>query len=129
MTIAKKGTLLIVSGPRHDPDRKHLHVICNDPDAEGRVLIVGICSVTAAPHDETCILAAHEHDFLRHPSYVLYARAEIVLAAALANGIGQGVIAIHSAMNGQTFLKVAKGLCRSPQTPRKIKAYAGCPDR
>lgn len=126
MTIAKKGTLLIVSGPAHDPDRKHLHVVCNDPDADGNVLIVGICSVTMAPHDTTCILQAHEHDFLRHPSYVLYARADIVSAAVLASGVAKQVIAKHSDMNGQTFLRVKNGVCGSPLTPRRIKNYAGC---
>lgn len=126
MAIAKKGTLLIVSGPRHDPNRKHLHVICNDPDQDGKVLIVGVCSVTGAPHDATCVLQAHEHDFLDHPSYVFYAKAEVVAASALENGVTQKVIAVHSDMNGQAFLRVKNGLCRSPLTPRKIKKYAGC---
>ncbi len=126
MTIAKKGTLLIVSGPAHDPDRKHLHVVCNDPDADGNVLIVGVCSVTDAAHDTTCILQEHEHDFLRHPSYVLYARANVISTDALANGVAKKVIAKHSDMNGQTFLRVKNGVCRSPLTSRKIKKYAGC---
>ena len=118
--------MLIVSGPRHDPDRKHLHVICTDPDPQGNVLIVGVCSVTAARHDATCILQAHEHDFLKHPSYAFYARAEVVSAAALASGVAKQVITVHSDMNGQVFLRVKNGICRSPLTPRKIKKYAGC---
>lgn len=126
MAIAKKGTLLIVSGPRHDPNRKHLHVICNDPDKDGNVLIVGVCSVTAAPHDTTCVLQAHEHDFLDHPSYVFYAKAQVVAASALENGVTKKIIAVHSDINGQAFLRVKNGLCRSPLTPRKIKKYAGC---
>lgn len=126
MVIAKKGTLLIVSGPKNDPERKHLHVICNDPVSDGNVLIVGICSVTAATHDTTCILQSHDHDFLKHNSYVLYAKASIVTENCLNNGIEAKVMAVHSDMNGQAFLRVKNGICRSPHTPRKVKKYAGC---
>jgi hypothetical protein len=126
MTIAKRGTLLIVSGPRHDPDRKHLYVICNDPDSEGNVLIVSIASVTAATHDTTCILQPHEHDFLKRASYTYYAKAEIRSAAALLNGVKQQAIFVHSNMNAQAFLRLTNGICRSPYTPRKIKRYFGC---
>lgn len=128
MAIAKKGTLLIVSGPKTDPDRKHLHVICNDPDPDGNVLIVGICSATPAIYDETCILQLHEHDFLKHDSYVLYAKASIVTETSLHNGINAKVMAVHSDMNGQAFLRVKNGICRSPHTSRKVKKYAGCVD-
>jgi hypothetical protein len=126
MVIAKRGTLLIVSGPQHDPDRKHLHVICNDPDPQGDVLIVSISSVTAAAHDKTCVLQSYEHDFLQRPSYVYYAKAQTVSAATLMNGVNQQIIVVHSNMNAQAFLRVTNGICRSPHTPRKIKKYFGC---
>lgn len=126
MPVAKKGTLLIVSGPARDRERKHLHVVCSDPDSDGNVAIVGICSVTEQFHDETCILKSHEHRFLKHDSYVLYARAKIVSVASLEQGIEIEVIVPHDEMNGQTFLRVANGACRSRFTSRKIKAYLGC---
>lgn len=126
MAIAKKGTLLIISGPSHDPNRKHLHVICNDPDLQGNVLLVSICSVAAAAHDTTCQLQAHEHRFLNHLSYVYYAKAQIVPVASLENGLAQRLIAAHDDMNGQVFLRVRNGVCHSPHTPRKIKNYLGC---
>lgn len=126
MAIAKKGTLLIVSGPKHDPDRKHLHVICTDPDKDGNVLIVGICSVTKAPYDTTCVLQPHEHEFLKHDSYVLYANATLVSVDNLHRGIEANAIVVHQDMNGQTFLRVRNGVCRSKHTPRKIKKYLGC---
>ena len=126
MAIAKKGTLLIVSGPKHDPERKHLHVVCNDPDGKGNVALVSVCSVTGTTHDTTCILQQHEHAFLKHESFVLYARAKIVSATSLANGVAAKLMVMHDDMNGQTFLRVFKGVCRSPQTPRKVKKYLGC---
>lgn len=126
MAIAKKGTLLIVSGPKHDLERKHLHVICNDPDGDGNVALVSVCSVTGTNHDTTCVLQEHEHAFLKHESFVLYARAKIVSTSSLTNGITAKLMIMHDDMNGQAFLRVFKGVCRSPQTPRKIKKYLGC---
>ncbi|RDE05571.1 hypothetical protein [Sphingomonas aracearum] len=128
MPVAKRGTLLIISGPAHDPDRKHLHVVCNDPDEHGNVLVVGVCSVTAAPHDATCILQAHEHEWLHHLSYVFYARARVVSEASLDAGVAQRLMEVRDDVNGQTFLRVKNGICRSPFTPRKVKQYAGCAD-
>lgn len=126
MGVARQGTLLIVSGPRHDPSRRHLHVVVNDPDVDGNVLLLAICSVTAAPHDATCVLQPHEHPFLKHPSYVFYARATLASAAALQDGIARQEIAIYSDLNTQSFLRLRNGICRSPLTPLRIKRYLGC---
>lgn len=57
---------------------------------------------------------------------MLYARAKIVSESSLTNGVAAKLMVIHDDMNGQTFLRVLKGVCRSPQTPRKLKKYLGC---
>ncbi len=126
MGVAKRGALLIISGPSHDPNRKHLHFVCNDPDAAGNVLVVGVCSVSDAPYDDTCILQAHEHEWLRHRSYAFYGKARIVSAASLNTGVAKQIIEVREDVNGQTFLRVRNGICRSRLTPPKIKQYAGC---
>lgn len=126
--IARKGTLLIVSGPRRDPDRKHLHVVCTDPDEAGNVVLVPICSVPTGTHDQTCILQPHEHAFVKKPSFLLYARADLYSAKALAAGVRERVIIPDHDINGQSFLRIVSGLCRSKQTPRKIKRYLNCAD-
>lgn len=67
----KRGTLLIPSGPSHDPDRKHLHVVCNDAREDGTHLLVSISS-WRSNGDPTCQLQSHEHDFLDRLSFVEY---------------------------------------------------------
>lgn len=127
MAIAKKGTLLITSGPVHDPERMHLHIVCCDPDEKGNVVIVSICSARAdGKHDKTCLLQDFEHKFLTHESYVYYREAQITTGAALQTGVVKGVMIPHDPMNAQVFLRVTKGICRSPQTPRKVKNFMGC---
>lgn len=126
MPIAKAGTLLIPSGPSHDPDRRHMFVVCNDTDANGQNLIVPVTTWTNDVCDPTCRLDPHEHAFLRHASYVLYRNARIEPAQALQEGLANGLFSTHDPVNGQVFLKVKNGVCRSLQTPRKIKVYFGC---
>lgn len=126
MPVARAGTLLIPSGPYHDPDRKHLFVICNDECESGNHIVVPINSWTGDRCDETCRLAAYEHAFLRHESFVLYRKAEIKPALSLRNGVQQGVFTLHDPMNAQTFLRVKNGVCRSIHTPRKVKRALGC---
>jgi hypothetical protein len=46
MPVKEKAALLVPSGTYHEPDKKHLHIICSDPDAKGLVVIVGISTYT-----------------------------------------------------------------------------------
>lgn len=126
MPIAKAGTLLIPSGPSHDPDRQHLFIVCNDTDENGLNLIVPVTSWTNDLCDATCPLEPHEHAFLKHSSYVLYRKARIEDTKTLQAGLASGLLTSHDPVNGQVFLKVRNGICRSSQTPRKIKTYFGC---
>lgn len=124
--VAKAGTLLIPSGPANDPARRHLHVVCTDPCKNGNQVIVSITTWTNDLCDGTCIMQAHEHEWLTHQSYILYRKARIEAAATLENGVRLGIFEQQAPMNGQTFLRIKNGICRSIQTPRKVKLYCGC---
>lgn len=124
--LLKKGSLLIPSGTFHDPDKKHLHIICTDPDKDGKQLIVSVSSRTNAPCDETCLLHPHEHAFLKRESYVFYSKAKIIEHSSLVNGVTARLFIPKDDVNGQTFLKITQGICNSIQTPKKIKEYFGC---
>lgn len=126
MPIYRAGTLLIPSGPSHDPDRKHLHVVCNDTDAMGFNLIVSVATWTNDLCDDTCILLPHDHGFIRHRSWVVYRKAEIIEAARLEKGLQDHLVFRHDNMNAAAFLRVRHGICRSSATARKIKNYFGC---
>lgn len=123
----KRGTLLIPSGPSDDPNRRHLFVICTDECEKGQFLIVPISTFINDLCDATCILDAHEHEFLKHKSYVLYRGALIEKRSTLEQGVVKGMIYQREDLNGQSFLRVRNGICKSKQTARKIKLYFGCP--
>jgi hypothetical protein len=122
----KRGSLLIPSGPSHDPGRMHLFVICTNPCDEGNQVIVPIDSWINSLCDPTCIVNAYEHRFIRKKSFVLYRKARIENQLTLLDGIDQGYFTPHDDFNGQTFLKIKNGLCKSNQTPRKVKLYLDC---
>lgn len=126
MPVHERAALLVPSGTYHDPSRKHLHVVCSMPDATGNVVIVSITTYTNDLCDQTCVLQAHEHPWLRHKSFVLYRKAEIISAVALQARIDSGEVAERDDVNPQTFLRIKNGLCNSPQTKRKVKRYLGC---
>lgn len=115
------------SGTRHNPDQKHLHIVCTDPDDQGQVVLVSVTTWTNDFCDDTCILLEHEHPWLWKPkSYVYYRKADFHEVAALERGLESGDLAEQAACNGQVFLRVRNGLCKSPHTPRKIKRSMGC---
>lgn len=127
MPVPRAGTLLIPSGPAHDPGLRHLHVVCTDPDATGRQVVVSVTSWTNNYCDDTCILEPHMHPFIRHRSWILYRAARMEAAADLEAGLEQRIFEAREPMNGQVFLQIRNGLCRSIHTPRYIKRHMNCP--
>ena len=115
------------SGPDIDLYRLHLFVICTDSCENGNQVIVSITSYTNELCDKTCVLLAHEHAFLLHKSYVFYRKAAVTPTAALVAGVSKNLFTPKADMNAQSFLRIYNGLCVSPQTPRLVKAYLGCP--
>lgn len=121
--LFRRGTLLIPSGPEHDRERLHLHVICTDPDREGLQLVVPVCSMPAGAFDGTCTLSPHEHRFIRKPSYVNYRDIEVVGHDDLVSGVEEELFMPRPDLNPQAFLKVVRGITASRRTPYLYKAF------
>ncbi len=125
----RRATLLIPSGPARDPDRKHLFIVLTDPAqvleyTEKHSLLVGVTSFqTGLPHDPTCLLGAGDHEFIRHRSYVHYARALIQPSQGILNGVKKGVLVPKAMLVEEIFARVCRGLVESRSTPRKIVSF------
>ena len=125
--IFRKGTLLVPSGTTRDRDRRHLHIVCTDPDECGSVILVPISTWTNDFCDATCTLAKHEHPWLtKEKSYVFYRNADFFEVVALERGFKHGQINARADCNAQVFLRVTNGFCKSPHTPKKIKRALNC---
>lgn len=90
--VVRRAVLLIPSGPAGDLQRKHLFVCVTDPVGVGKdVLLVSVSSlIPRQPYDSTCRLYVGDHPFIRHDSYVAYARARIECADKLVEGVSHG---------------------------------------
>lgn len=117
----RAGTLLIPSGPPADPDRMHLHVICTNPDAAMQQIVVSI-STYEPGDDPTCILLRGCHKSLTKPqSFVVYQYTRIRLHEQLLEGVRKAMFVPKLDMNGQDFLRICRGIEKSPRTPQTMK--------
>ena len=62
--------------PLNQPSKEHLWVVATQPDAEGRFVITYLNSLRGSK-DQTVILFAREHEFVRHDTCVNYAVAQL----------------------------------------------------
>ena len=130
----RRATLLVPSGPAHDPDQKHLFIILTDPaqvrdyDAK-HSLLVGVSTIyEGIPHDPACELYAGDHPFIRNKSYVYYAEARIEASQKLVDGVKRGLLSPKGMLAEEIFARVCHGLTQSRfAAPRTLTFYnAAC---
>lgn len=118
-SLMKQATLLIPSSEVEGDDTKHLYIILTNPHSniffpEEHCLIVNITSIRKdVMFDESCILTVGEHPFIRHDSYVLYARSRLEKTADLEDLIQQKKLKKKENLTFEVFERVCKGLIES----------------
>lgn len=124
---SRRATLLIPSGPLHDADRKHLHIVLNDPIDFGdgpRVLVVAVCSIpSAGGYDPSCTLFPGEHPFVVRDSVVMYRFCQIVDPASLEQKVDAGLFVAKPLLDEKVFAHVIQGLHDSPSAALKFKTF------
>ncbi|GMQ79088.1 MAG: hypothetical protein BMS9Abin02_1643 [Anaerolineae bacterium] len=121
----RRATLLVPSGPDHNPDQKHLFVLLTDPIGEKQeALLTGLASVRAGSyHDPTCILYPGDHDFIQRESYVNYQRARIEPIEALSRGVSDGLFIPKGTIDSGIFMRICQGLLDSRHAAEKMKRF------
>jgi hypothetical protein len=119
------ATLLIPSGPRGE---NHLHVVVNDPKAlpgygaRPCVVLVNLTTVRdGAELDDTCILEAGCHPFVKQASFILYRLARIEPRAHVDQLVKQGFFKPQQPLDAVLLAKIKAGLKTSSFTKREIK--------
>jgi hypothetical protein len=122
---ARKATLLIPSGPNHDPNRKHLHIVVTDPNASGDVLIVCVVSIPPTNiYDSSCTFFPGEHPFIVKDSYIAFRFSRVVQASLLEAKVAAGDYIAKADLGEKRFADVVVGLTDSPfTTPKILKFY------
>jgi hypothetical protein len=125
----RRATLLVPSGPAHDPDQKHLFILLTDPARvlgyeDKHSLLVGVTTIHAdIPHDSACELHPGDHPFIRNRSCVFYAQARIEASQKLIDGVKRGVFSPQGMLADDIFARVCHGLTVSRSTTPKVLAF------
>lgn len=125
--LVKGSTLLVPSGPAHDPERLHLHIVLTDPlkdasDGKTKVVLVSVCSVpTEGPYDATCVISSVEHAFLNRKSYVYYAFAAMYSVETLETRCAEGTCQRRDPVTDDLLARILKGSLNSPHTKQRIR--------
>lgn len=121
------ATLLIPSGSHGN----HLHIVLNGPrlfenyGPQPCVILVNLSSIKyGLPFDQTCVLSAGAHPFIKHDSFVFYRNARIEQAAHVERLIAQGVFIAHYPVSDNVLRAVIAGLYQSPFTKREFKRFS-----
>lgn len=125
MWRARRGaTLLVPSGPAHDPDRMHLHVVLTNPSASGEVLLASVCSIPLSNlYDSSCTLFPGEHPFIAKHSYIAYSRCVITAAATLEHKVRQREFVAKDDLSAARFNDVLVGFGDSPRVALKHRRF------
>jgi hypothetical protein len=122
---ARRATLLVPSGPAHDPGRKHFHIVLTDPiAATGEVLMVGVTSIPPSGlYDGSCTLFPGEHPFIVKDCFVAYKFSRVVSAALLESKVANGEFVAKPPLDPKRFADVIEGLKASPHITPKIRRF------
>lgn len=121
--FTRGATLHILNtGPSHEPQRGHLHVILTNKCGDGHFLLVPVCS-QHEKCDRTCLLGVGDHPFIVKPTFVYYSHADIYPEANLVKRLTEGDITFREQFDPKVFALICNGLTESRMTPPKFKKY------
>jgi hypothetical protein len=117
--VPNLGDTFLGGGEVHGAN--HLWIVLNDPAAhENRALIVNIG--TLRPHaEQSCILQAGEHPFIRHDSYVRFASARAPKDGDLAKLITAGRLVLQQPASTALVEKIRAAAQASPMLASELK--------
>lgn len=111
------------SGPSNDPGKKHLFVVCSNPCAESKVVLVSVTGWTNDLCDGTTRLVPGCHDFINKDSWIMYRACRIVSADQVESGLADGSLIPKADMPDPPLGQIIDGILKSPHTKQGIKRY------
>ncbi|MAY30406.1 MAG: hypothetical protein CL627_14545 [Aurantimonas sp.] len=75
-------------------------------------------------YDDACVLDVGDHEFITHPSYLLYRLAETDLAIHLSNMVQKRFYLQKQDFRPEVYDRIVDGLRISDELPSRVIAYA-----
>lgn len=106
-------------------DVPHLFFVLNDPCKDGLCLLVMVSSIKdGRPYEEACVLDVGDHDFITHPSYIVYRIASQTRAAHIGNMVDKGYYKSDIDARSELLERVFQGLLASDEISGSMLRYA-----
>ncbi|MGR3806932.1 hypothetical protein SAMN05660772_00997 [Pasteurella testudinis DSM 23072] len=127
MNADRKVTILIPTDyGKSESNFYHLYFILTDPCFNGEtgqedsVLSVSCSSIKQGKvFDNTCVLKAGEHEFIRHDSFVFYRHLRIDSASIINQKVAQGLFITKTMISDDIYRRILKGVLVSRNTERQ----------
>lgn len=108
--------------PIEENETAHLWVIATEPNTEGLFAIASLTSLKGAK-DQTVILRANEHPFLKWDTCVMYALAEITSEDKVRGYLDAGNAKMHVDLSTQVLGWVLDGFTASDRTKYRVRQF------
>jgi hypothetical protein len=128
--MAKGQTFLSEEEKTSKGHIRHLNVIITEPSEDMSYLIVPVTTYRedgngrpVPGQDDSCILAAGCHPFIKHKSYVHYKYARQMSALEIVIGIQKGLLIKKDDMNPVIIQDMQRGAEESPNLPEELTRF------
>jgi hypothetical protein len=101
----------------------HLWIVVTRPDPEFHLCAIVSVTTLRNSKDQTVILRAGDHPFIRHDSTIFYGDAMIVDARRLESEFAAGLALVREKCSAATLKLVQDGVLASPFTRPKILRF------
>lgn len=119
--MPKKQTFL--DEPVTDDEIRHLRVVITDPNEDNEFLTVSIDTYKSRFQDDSCIIQAGEHQFIKHVSFVNYRYAKVLSFAKIFNGLKQHIFIRKEDVSEELLRKIQDGAKKSKNLSREFKSW------
>ena len=122
-----KGTSFLSGG--NLTEILHLHVVISDADEEFNCLVVPVTTWredNGKPlrwQDKSCVLQVGAHPFIRHKSWIFYARARAMSFKEIYDGIRNGLLVEKEKMSDIMVLEIQQGAKDTKFLPGELKHF------
>jgi hypothetical protein len=99
-----------------------LWVVATNPDSDGLVAIVSLTSLKGAK-DQTVVIHAGEHPFVKWETCALYALAEVTSIDKLCEYIDCGLARMHYDVSNQLLALILDGFTASDYTKNRVRRF------
>ena len=98
----------------------HLWIIASNPTADGHIVILNL-TTRVQGCDETCIVHAGEHVFVKHDSVVAYQRGQLIPTSVLGLMKRMGCYRSMEPLSRELLKRVQQGALDSAFAPPKVQ--------